>query len=47
MLKLAPVIEIAVMTMSVVPLSVKTTDSVWGEPIVTFPKLTLVELGES
>jgi hypothetical protein len=45
-LKLAPEIAIDVIVMFVVPELVSTTDSVADLPVVTFPKLTVLELGE-
>jgi hypothetical protein len=46
-LKFEPDIEIEEIAMFEDPASVSTTDSLEGEPTVTFPKLTVPELGES
>ena len=45
-LKLAPEIAIDLIVTFEVPESVSTTDSVPDDPAVTFPKLTVLELGE-
>ena len=45
-LKLAPAIEIEEIVTFDDPASVRTTDSVAGEPTATPPKLTVLELGE-